>query len=272
MSASDSVDRLDAGVQVQEAVQHARARAPGGRRRPPTASWPAKTSAEARRSSYSELSSSTGQSPSRTALRRHRVAVGAARRAAEVVLGDAAADLGEEAEQQRDVVQQRRQGRRRRAGRRRAASCRRAAAPRAPSRPSSRSLRAAPAARLPPALAPPSEMRAGSTPRAAALVADPADGGDGVVVRHRVGHAADAEPVVDADHDGAGPRADLAGGPVGLGHVQVAHAERAAVQPDQARAGRRRRRAACRCGPGPGRAARAPRRRGRRPPGERGRR
>ena len=66
------------------------------------------------------------------------------------------------------------------------------------------------------------------------VVAHPADGGDDVVVRHRVGHAADAEAVVDADDDGAGPLADLPRGPVGLGHVQVAHPERAAVQPDQA--------------------------------------
>ena len=43
-----------------------------------------------------------------------------------------------------------------------------------------------------------------------------------------------AEPVVDADHHGTGPVADLAGHPVRLGHVEVAHPERAAVQPDQA--------------------------------------
>ena len=66
-----------------------------------------------------------------------------------------------------------------------------------------------------------------------AVVPQPAGRGHTVVERHRVVHAADGQPVVDADDDRAGPGADLARGPVGLAHVEVAHHEPAAVHPEQ---------------------------------------
>ena len=152
--------------------------------------------------------------------------------------------LREEAEHPRQVGHERGQGRRGRRQRRVGDRDRPAPASPAASASSSRSRRVAPAARLAPALAPPTEIRPASTPSVGRGVAHPADGGDDVVVRHRVGDAAVAEPVVDADDDRAGPGADLAGDAVGLAHVEVAAEERAAVHPDQrgtVRAGRRRR-------------------------------
>ena len=71
-------------------------------------------------------------------------------------------------------------------------------------------------------------------PSAVGVVPHPAHRGDGVVVRHRVADAVHREPVVDADHDGVGAGADLAGRPVGLAHVEVATEEAAAVRPDEA--------------------------------------
>ena len=93
-------------------------------------------------------------------------------------------------------------------------------------------------------------------PSASALSRTQADRGDGVVVRHRVADAVHREPVVDADDDGAGPGADLAGRPVGLAHVEVAAEEAAAVRPDEARPARPRRRPARRCAPARARADR----------------
>ena len=91
-------------------------------------------------------------------------------------------------------------------------------------------------ARLPPALAPPTWMLVRVDAEVGGRGTQPARRCDAVVERHRVVHAADGEAVVDAHHDRPGASADLARGEVGLGHVQVAEHEGAAVQPEQGRA------------------------------------
>ena len=181
---------------------------------PATASCATKTSPEARRSSYSALISRVGQSPVEIGECRHRIPVGVAERTAEVVAVQRRCTPGGNRSRRGTSLEQGSS-----AGDGGGGRCERSGRP-GPARWQPTVLVAQPedgagrqiAASTRTADADPAGRRC----RGRRLVTDPADRGDDVVERDRVGHAVDGEPVVHADHDSASAGRHLPRRPVGL--------------------------------------------------------